>query len=96
MNDNNTTARNAAASTALKVLLFVASIPSRIVEANRQRAAYEHLWQFSDRELADIGITRGDIADVVKGRYQRPAATTAAPRIVPAENVEAQETKAAA
>lgn len=36
--------------------------------ARRRRAAAE-LNALSDRELADVGITRGDIGNVVNGRF---------------------------
>ena len=39
---------------------------------NRSRANYE-LSTMSDRQLADIGISRGDIDAVVHGRLVRPS-----------------------
>lgn len=39
-----------------------------------RRATYEKLRRLSDRELADIGLTRGDIARVFEPDFRLPAA----------------------
>jgi|NOAtaT_5_FD_contig_31_704699_length_577_multi_5_in_0_out_0_1 uncharacterized protein YjiS (DUF1127 family) len=39
-----------------------------------KRATYQQLRQLNDRELADIGMVRGDIARVFEPGYELPAA----------------------
>ncbi|MBT3172092.1 MAG: DUF1127 domain-containing protein [Rhodospirillaceae bacterium] len=41
---------------------------------NRSRTSYE-LSNMSDRQLADIGIARGDIDAVVRGHFERRGRT---------------------
>lgn len=45
-------------------------------EAQQRQRAFEELTAMSDRELADMGITRADIPAIVAGTYQRPQAAT--------------------
>lgn len=47
-------------------------IGSAIVAWPRKRATYEQLRQLSDRELADIGMVRGDIARVFEPGFELP------------------------
>ncbi len=44
-----------------------------------RRSTYENLRALSDRELADIGLTRGDIARVFEPGFTLPQARQAAP-----------------
>lgn len=44
---------------------FLASLVSKYVEAQKARTAYVHLMAMNSRELADIGLTRGEIAAAV-------------------------------
>jgi len=68
-----------------RVVLFLAAYPKR-------RAAFDSLWRLSDRELADIGLTRSDLPSVLAGetlrrfddRGVRPLATVPAARPAPA------------
>ncbi|MDF2367518.1 DUF1127 domain-containing protein [Sneathiella sp.] len=46
---------------------FWASLATRFMEAQTSRAAYVHLMAMNSRELADIGLTRGDIETAVRG-----------------------------
>jgi uncharacterized protein YjiS (DUF1127 family) len=39
-----------------------------------EQAAIAQLWSMSDRELRDIGLTRSEIADAVKGEAARDRA----------------------
>lgn len=50
------------------VKVVKAMIEARQAEADRQIAAM-HLYRMTDKELRDIGITRGDIERAVKGKY---------------------------
>ena len=43
----------------------------RLAERARAQRAAAELRALTDRELADIGLTRGDIANVVAGRLRR-------------------------
>jgi uncharacterized protein YjiS (DUF1127 family) len=45
-----------------------------IAEWPRRRAVYDQLHSLSDRELADIGLTRGDISHVFDGGIATPSA----------------------
>lgn len=50
------------------VKVVKAMIEARQAEADRQIATM-HLHRMTDKELRDIGITRGDIERAVKGKY---------------------------
>jgi len=47
---------------------MLSAIVRRYRDWKRYAVAVQELSQLSDRELADIGITRGDIAHVAWGR----------------------------
>lgn len=51
---------------------------ARLIELRRQRAVMAALARLTERDLADIGITRHDFPAVAKGSYKRPE-TSAAP-----------------
>lgn len=40
-------------------------------EAGQQRRVARELARFSDRELADLGLTRGDIPAIARGEQRR-------------------------
>ena len=42
-----------------------------VFEISQQRRVARELARFSDRELADLGLTRGDIAAVARGAWRR-------------------------
>ncbi len=46
---------------------FWASLVTKFMEAQTSRAAYVHLMAMNSRELADIGLTRGEIEIAVRG-----------------------------
>lgn len=49
-------------------------VATAIADWPRKRATYAQLRQLNDRELADIGMVRGDIARVFEPGYELPAA----------------------
>ncbi len=49
------------------------TISAKLSAWRRYREAVRELSQFSDRELSDIGIRRGDIEDVVRRQVARSA-----------------------
>jgi uncharacterized protein YjiS (DUF1127 family) len=50
-----------------------AAIGSALVSWPQRRAAYEQLKTLSDRELDDIGLTRGEISRVFEPDFRLPA-----------------------
>lgn len=50
----------------------LAVIGNALVSWPQRRAAYEHLKGLSDRELADIGLSRGDISRVFEPEFTVP------------------------
>ncbi|WP_430736727.1 DUF1127 domain-containing protein [Roseicyclus salinarum] len=48
---------------------LLAAVVGRIVAWNDARVTRRALWQLSDRELDDLGLTRGDIEDIAQGRH---------------------------
>lgn len=46
-------------------------IATSLSEAVAARKTYEQLSRLTERELADIGLTRGEIAEVAAGLYRR-------------------------
>jgi uncharacterized protein YjiS (DUF1127 family) len=76
MNANTTKAADAflwsephASSTGLMLSLSRAS--QAVSEWSRRRRAMAELNALTDRELADIGLTRGEIADAIRGSRRR-------------------------
>ncbi|HEY8611286.1 MAG TPA: DUF1127 domain-containing protein [Roseomonas sp.] len=67
-------ARNAVVASGLKRLV------AGFAEWVQRRRAEAELHALTDRELADIGLTRGDIPFVLRGKFK--AAEAPAPRIV--------------
>ncbi|MCT4611176.1 MAG: DUF1127 domain-containing protein [Pelagimonas sp.] len=61
----DTTRPYAAAGSASKIGSFLAALVSVIADWNDTRATRKSLTALSDRELSDIGLTRGDIDSVV-------------------------------
>ncbi len=64
----------------------LAALGSAIVTWPERRATYESLRSLTDRELADIGLTRGDIARVFEPEFRAPrraASTNALPSARP-------------
>ena len=51
----------------------LAAIGAALVTWPERRATYERLSRLSDRQLADIGLTRGDIARVFEPDFRMPA-----------------------
>jgi len=41
------------------------------VKYSHYRHTYNELYKLSDRDLWDMGISRGDIEDIAAGRYQK-------------------------
>lgn len=80
-------ARDAAMGAALRraagaVWNVLAAIGTALVTFPARRSTYESLRQLSDRELADIGLSRGDITRVFEPDFRlpaRPANTNRAP-----------------
>jgi uncharacterized protein YjiS (DUF1127 family) len=60
------------------------SIASFIITYPERRAVFEHLNALSDRELADIGLTRGDLARVFDTDFAKARAVAATPAARPA------------
>lgn len=54
-------------------------VANTVAEWPRRRAVYDQLHSLSDRELADIGLTRGDIAHVFDAQTAPKAANDTAP-----------------
>ena len=52
----------------------VAAIGAALASWPTRRATYEKLRRLNDRELADIGLTRGDVARVFEPDFRMPAA----------------------
>lgn len=52
----------------------LAAVGAALVSWPERRATYDRLRRLSDRELADIGLTRGDIARVFEPGFVVPAA----------------------
>jgi len=50
------------------VASMISHLPSTLIARARLRATERHLRSLDDRQLADIGICRADIHDVVWGR----------------------------
>jgi uncharacterized protein YjiS (DUF1127 family) len=48
---------------------LLAAIVGRIAAWNDARVTRKALSQLTDRELDDLGLTRGDIDDIAAGRY---------------------------
>ncbi len=44
-------------------------VRSAFVERRAQRAAYRELSELNDRELADLGVARSDIRNIVRGKF---------------------------
>ena len=51
----------------------VAVIGAALASWPTRRATYEKLRRLNDRELADIGLTRGDVARVFEPHFRMPA-----------------------
>jgi len=66
----------------------LATIGSVLVAWPQRRATYESLRMLSDRELSDIGLSRGDIARVFEPDFRMPA--KAANRNAPALSAKTQ------
>ncbi|HEV7265434.1 MAG TPA: DUF1127 domain-containing protein [Falsiroseomonas sp.] len=70
---------------AVAIWQVLAAIGSALVTFPIRRSTYESLRQLTDRELADIGLTRGDIHRVFEPDFRmpmRPANTNQAPAAV--------------
>ena len=67
---------------------FFSRLAASFTEARRMDAQYRELSQLSDRELADIGITRFDIPAVVAGTFTREDDAAPAPVAKPAPAAE--------
>jgi uncharacterized protein YjiS (DUF1127 family) len=65
-------------------LRAVRSIASFIITYPERRATFEHLNALSDRELADIGLTRGDLARVFDTDFAKAREVAAKPASRPA------------
>jgi uncharacterized protein YjiS (DUF1127 family) len=65
----------------------LAAVGSALLSWPQRRATYENLRLLSDRELADIGLTRGDITRVFEPDFRMPAraANTNAAPVAPAQ-----------
>lgn len=61
-----------------KLAAIVTNVLDAIHEGVEAQERYNQLSRMSDRELADMGINRGDIPAVVAGVYQSPATEAAA------------------
>ena len=71
-------ARDAALAASLRQLFgtigkALAAIGTAIASWPTRRATYEKLRRLNDRELADIGLTRGDVARVFEPDFRMPA-----------------------
>lgn len=71
-------ARDAAIGQALRgagraVWQVLTAVAEALVTFPARRGTYEQLRQLSDRELADIGLARGDIARVFEPDFRLPA-----------------------
>ncbi|WP_372623000.1 DUF1127 domain-containing protein [Falsiroseomonas sp.] len=51
----------------------IAAVGSALLTFPARRSTYESLRQLSDRELADIGLTRGEISRVFEPDFRMPA-----------------------
>jgi uncharacterized protein YjiS (DUF1127 family) len=52
---------------------FLATLGTTLLEFPERRATFERLHALSDRELADIGLSRGDLSRVFDPDFQVPA-----------------------
>jgi uncharacterized protein YjiS (DUF1127 family) len=52
---------------------FLATLGTTLLEFPERRATFERLRSLSDRELADIGLSRSDLARVFDPDFQVPA-----------------------
>ncbi|HEY8563889.1 MAG TPA: DUF1127 domain-containing protein [Beijerinckiaceae bacterium] len=53
--------------------MFLVTIFASLTRWARYRADTQRLLQFSDSELSDIGLSRGDVEAAVHGRLRSPA-----------------------
>jgi len=53
------------------VIRATTSVGEAVIAGHRKRVLYAELMALDDRMLADIGLTRTDIAAVVEGRFVR-------------------------
>ena len=60
-----------------RILAWLRQSVASIGEAAAARESYEQVSRLTGRELADIGLTRGDIAGVAAGIHRRPAPAAA-------------------
>ncbi len=44
---------------------------SRLAARHRAATEFRQLYQFDDRELRDVGLSRGDFPAIVRGTYRR-------------------------
>jgi uncharacterized protein YjiS (DUF1127 family) len=72
------------------------SIASFIITYPERRAVFEHLNALSDRELADIGLTRGDLARVFDTDFAKARAVAGTPAARPATPLAAANSNVAA
>lgn len=51
---------------------LLTSVRTWFAERHRRNAILRELNQYSPRELADLGITRGDFSSIAAGTFRRP------------------------
>lgn len=51
------------------VLQAIRNLLRKPIKYSQYRSTYNQLSKLSDRDLWDMGITRGDIEDIAAGRY---------------------------
>ncbi len=54
---------------AYRVVTFIESLAQRIAKAKDRRATFKTLHALTDRELNDIGISRGDIRSIANDTW---------------------------
>ncbi|MEJ6392471.1 DUF1127 domain-containing protein [Gymnodinialimonas sp. 2305UL16-5] len=62
---------NRPVGTGFSVATVISGLVSRFATWNDARVTRKSLLALSDRELDDLGLSRGDIEDIVAGTYTR-------------------------
>mgnify|MGYP001578144070 FL=1 len=61
---------SAASVFAYRVVVFFENLGQKLIERRTRRQTYNTLHKLTDRELADIGISRGDIRSISNDTWE--------------------------